>query len=720
MIERNGQQLGNYRLVKRLGRGGAAEVYLGEHVFLNTQAAIKLLQAPLSEQDTPAFLREARTIAGLAHPHIVRVLDFGVQEETFYLVMEYAPQGTLRQRYPPGARVSQETVAELVRQIADALQYAHNKNIIHCDVKPENVLLGKDGTLLLSDFGISTVLQTMTAQDAQQIVGTIAYMAPEQFEGKPQQASDQYALAVIAYEWLSGERPFQGSMAAISSQHLHAQAAPLNGRVPGILPVVDAVLSIALAKEPARRFSSIQAFARALEQACGGRAAQASMDLSDEGPTMEATMLPAPEPLPTPRELVSPERSVDVTVASDHYQHASQRNTDPSQLPSGYANQLQSEPIFAPMRRVPNRTITRRVLLAGAGGVVLVGTTITLAASGKLSALFASGHAASTISTNTPRGRATPRSTNGQTPDQATPTPNNPLGSTLMIYTGQSSEVTGVCWSPVTSSRLVASCSQDKSVVIWNAAAGSPVLPFTQSAPISVVVWSPDGQYLAFGGDNTEIEIHNVQDGSMVARLTGHSQPVRGLAWSPDSRRLVSASEDHTAIVWDVLNNTQQQVFTGHTNIVWAAAWAPNGHAVATAGWDNRVQIWNPDDGLLMKSFTTSMEMRAVDWSPDSTMLAFGGDDSLVQVRQASSGQTLATYHGHSNHIESVQWSPNGQRIASASKDGTAQIWQASDASPFYTYRGHTKIVWALAWSPDGQFIATGSGDATTHIWQAV
>jgi serine/threonine protein kinase len=104
---------------------------------LNTQAAIKVLQAPLPEQDVPAFLREARMIAGLTHPHIIRVLDFGVQDETFYLVMEYAPKGTLRQIYPPGTRLSQSTVAVLVRQIADALQYAHDRNVIHCDVKPE-------------------------------------------------------------------------------------------------------------------------------------------------------------------------------------------------------------------------------------------------------------------------------------------------------------------------------------------------------------------------------------------------------------------------------------------------------------------------------------------------------------------------------------------------------------------------------------------------------
>ncbi len=301
MGERDGQQLGNYRLLRRLGRGGAAEVYLGEHVFLNTQAAIKVLQAPLPEQDVPAFLREARTIAGLTHPHIIRVLDFGVQDETFYLVMEYAPKGTLRQIYPPGTRLSQSTVAMLVRQIADALQYAHDRNVIHCDVKPENILLDKDSKALLSDFGISLILQTMTAQQVEHIAGTIAYMAPEQFDGRPQRASDQYALAVIAYEWLSGERPFQGNVAAISSQHLYAQAAPLSSKVPGIPPAVDAALSVAMEKDPTRRFASIRAFARALEQAGEVMPAEIIPTFSESGPTVQATITPSPQPLPLRR-----------------------------------------------------------------------------------------------------------------------------------------------------------------------------------------------------------------------------------------------------------------------------------------------------------------------------------------------------------------------------------------------------------------------------------
>src|SRR5436309_604055 len=125
MSDRVGQQLGNYRLVRLLGRGGFAEVYLGEHTRLNTQAAIKVLHTQLSDDDVNGFLSEARTIASLEHPHIVRVFDFDVKDGTPFLVMNYAPGGTLRQRYSKGTQLPLPLVVSYVKQVADALQYAH-------------------------------------------------------------------------------------------------------------------------------------------------------------------------------------------------------------------------------------------------------------------------------------------------------------------------------------------------------------------------------------------------------------------------------------------------------------------------------------------------------------------------------------------------------------------------------------------------------------------
>src|SRR5690349_23837442 len=150
---RVGQLLGNYRLVQLLGKGGFAEVFLGEHVHLGTQAAVKVLHAQLTGGDVEGFRQEARMIARLVHPHIVRVLDFGVDHDLPFLVMDYAPSGTLRQRYPRGTRLPLIEVVNYTGQVTEALQYAHDQRLIHRDIKPENMLLGRNGEVLLSDFG---------------------------------------------------------------------------------------------------------------------------------------------------------------------------------------------------------------------------------------------------------------------------------------------------------------------------------------------------------------------------------------------------------------------------------------------------------------------------------------------------------------------------------------------------------------------------------------
>src|SRR5215469_3248704 len=157
MADRTGQQLGNYRILRLLGKGGFAEVYLGEHIYLQTWVAIKVLDTQLTPGDMQGFLSEARTIARLAHPHIVRVIDFGRDGESPFLVMDYAPHGTLRQRYPRGTILPLSTVILYAGQAATALQHAHNHHIIHRDIKPENMLLGQQDELLLSDFGIATL-----------------------------------------------------------------------------------------------------------------------------------------------------------------------------------------------------------------------------------------------------------------------------------------------------------------------------------------------------------------------------------------------------------------------------------------------------------------------------------------------------------------------------------------------------------------------------------
>jgi serine/threonine protein kinase len=264
-----GQQLGNYRLTQLLGQGGYAEVYLGEHVRLNTLAAIKVLLTRLaSSEEVDSFQNEGRIIASLIHPHIVRVFDFDVQYDLPFMVMDYAPNGNLRKRHPKGEKLPLTTILPYVKQVADALQYAHNRHLIHRDIKPENMLLGRNGEVLLSDFGTALVSQATGYQRTlQEVIGTVSYMAPEQFQGQARPASDQYALAVVVYEWLGGEVPFHGSGTEIAIQHTMTPPPSLREKVPGISPLVERVIMRALAKDYHQRFPGVQDFANALERA---------------------------------------------------------------------------------------------------------------------------------------------------------------------------------------------------------------------------------------------------------------------------------------------------------------------------------------------------------------------------------------------------------------------------------------------------------------------
>jgi serine/threonine protein kinase len=250
-------------------------VYLGQHVRLELQAAIKVLHTHLTGQEAEHFSQEAQTIAKLTHPSIVRVFDYDVQDGVPFLVMDYAPNGSLRRHYPKGSVVPLVQILSSVKQVASALQYAHEQKFIHRDIKPENMLVGRHEEVLLSDFGLAALAHSSASLSTQEAVGTLPYMAPEQIEGHPRAASDQYALGVVVYEWLCGSRPFEGSATEVMVQQLSMPPPPLYEKVATIPLGIEQVVLRALAKEPKGRFASVQDFAQALQQASQLAPAQA-------------------------------------------------------------------------------------------------------------------------------------------------------------------------------------------------------------------------------------------------------------------------------------------------------------------------------------------------------------------------------------------------------------------------------------------------------------
>ncbi|RAQ94690.1 serine/threonine-protein kinase [Thermogemmatispora tikiterensis] len=271
--------LGDYELIRRLGRGGSSTVYLARHRFLSrwSLVALKRLQTPLDSGEGQArFKAEVHLLEGLSHAHILPLLDAGLDQEGCpYLVTQYAAGGSLRQRLRQagGRPLPLAEAVAILTQVGAALQYAHEHGIIHRDLKPENILFAADGRALLADFGIALQLGSRSLEAAS-LSGTPVYMAPEQFRGQVGRESDQYALACIAYELCTGRRVFP-EQDPLALMYCHTQREPelprrLNPQLP---PEVEAVILRGLAKERHERYPSVSAFVTALAASAEDRAA---------------------------------------------------------------------------------------------------------------------------------------------------------------------------------------------------------------------------------------------------------------------------------------------------------------------------------------------------------------------------------------------------------------------------------------------------------------
>ncbi|HZO75509.1 MAG TPA: serine/threonine-protein kinase [Ktedonobacteraceae bacterium] len=274
--EMTGHVLGHYRIIRPLGYGGSSTVFLAQDINLQREVAVKVFQP--RDGETRDFLhrfaREARVLAQLDHPNILPVYDYGEEGDSAYLVMPHMAGGSLRDRMRKQHMIPASEAIQLISQMLNALQYAHDRGLIHRDIKPGNMLFKADGTLLLSDFGLVKVLSGETVSNfqtepmsitGQSLSGTPDYMAPEQINGQAIPASDVYATGVVLYEMLTGSRLFTAeNYVGVLMKHLYEQPRPMRELNPAISPALEEAVMRALAKEPAKRYQHPRDFLSAL------------------------------------------------------------------------------------------------------------------------------------------------------------------------------------------------------------------------------------------------------------------------------------------------------------------------------------------------------------------------------------------------------------------------------------------------------------------------
>ncbi len=257
--DRTGQIVSNYRMLRLQSNSHLADIYLAQQPEFLTQVVLKIFHAPLSHQEQTLFLSQAQAIAHLTHPNIVPLLDYGVEDAFCFLVTAYVPDETLRQRYPLGSQLTVSHVLPFVKQLAAALSYAHARNVVHQNIKPENMFLERNGNVALTDFALPIILSHASAQEKAESV-----LAPEQAWGEASPASDQYAFASVVYEWLTGQHFVIPEM---GNQHGDTLPPSLRRNLLTLPPLIADVIQTALRSDPQHRFKSVAAFATAFEQA---------------------------------------------------------------------------------------------------------------------------------------------------------------------------------------------------------------------------------------------------------------------------------------------------------------------------------------------------------------------------------------------------------------------------------------------------------------------
>jgi serine/threonine-protein kinase len=267
MADLTGQRLGAYDLTRKLGQGGMGAVYVGVHRTLQTPRAIKvLLPHEVDEGVVERFVREGQISASLRHPNIVEIYDVGEEDESHFLVMELIEGDSLLHLLRRTGALPLERAVHLLRQTADALDYAHARGVVHRDVKPSNIIVGLDDAVTLIDFGIARALDESRLTRVGVVVGTFEYMAPEVVtEGGGSPGADRYALGIVAYQMLTGRVPFTGESAhSIMYRQVHDPPPPPTEYRPDLPAAAETALLRQLAKGPDDRFPSAQAFVDAL------------------------------------------------------------------------------------------------------------------------------------------------------------------------------------------------------------------------------------------------------------------------------------------------------------------------------------------------------------------------------------------------------------------------------------------------------------------------
>ena len=767
-------RLGDYELIEEIARGGMGVVFKAWQMSLKRFVAIKMiLKGHLaSSDDVQRFQTEALAAAQLEHPGIVRIYEVNEHDGLPYLAMAFVDGQSLAKRLAEGP-LEPRTAAGIVKTVCMAVQYAHEKGVIHRDLKPGNILIDRLGCPHVTDFGLAKLMERgPDLTGTGQILGTPSYMSPEQAAPNGTTVgplSDVYSLGAILYCLLTGRPPFQAANDLETLVQVQKQD-PIPPRQFNLkIPLdLETIVLKSLDKSPERRFVSAKGLADELTRYLEGQPILARRISRTERFWRWCQREPRVASLSAALLMVL----LAGAVASSCFA----------------VNERQRANAVAKLAKSESDALVeveaQRKKALGQAEIARRNENLANERADNLRVFLAQKyfeHGVSEYDAGRPQSGIT-----DLTRAFAMTSSKNPLhasyrrvlvdrclqgGKQLLPPLWHTGPVYVVAFSP--DGTRILTGSDDHLARIWDAVTGAPIgkpmrhgqavigaafspdgsLVVTRSSAvarlwradnceavgeamehlqhINCVAFSPDGTRVVTGSDDKTARLFETKSGTRIAEVMKHDGAVYCVAFSPDGRTVATGSGVHTKIgtarLWDVETASPVGLVMRHADIVHSVCFSPDGSRLLTGSQDGDAQVWNAKSGQLTgQIFATEFPVGNAIFSPDGTrVLTHDGDFGLgyhsyfARLWDAQTGERLGSLMKHAGYVQSIAFSPDGTRIVTGSRNKSVQVWDANTGKPVGEPMLHQGYVGSVAFSPDGASVLSGSYDGTARLWSS-
>ena len=741
--------VGDYRIERALGAGGFGITYLATEVPLNRQVTIKEYfpvdfaarnasddVCPRSEDSTndytwglDRFLAEAQTLARFNHPNIVRVYRYFRDRNTGYIVLHFEEGSSFKGWLRGLGRAPRQTELDrIVPPLLDALETIHAEDFLHRDIAPDNIIIRRDGTPVLIDFGSARAEVAKHSKTVSALVKP-GYSPYEQYgtEGRQQGPwTDIYALGATLYQAITGKRPPDSPTRMMKDEYVPAAEAALSSYRPGFLAAIDHALALDPTKRPrtvatwraalmapVKKSSARQMIAEALRSQRPAPAPSAAAP-ADAAPA-EAPPAPAPEPTPPPRKAAPVPEPVQqasrrpgiVSEFLKGWNGGTSEQARPAASPAKAQPKLalpspQAAPSPAPVaeRRAPPRALRRKAMPRWRGLAFKLALGLGIAG---LAVAWQNRGSPTTPAKVETKSETTVLSQSGEIV---------PVGQ----LKGHRGTITSVAFAA--DGRQIVTAAEDARIRIWNTATRQTLstIELDNGAATALAV---EGRRVATGHRDGSVVVWDIDSGQKVATVKRNGAGVLSVTFLGDAGRLAVAAQDGVVAIWDLKSlGAPAQVLDGHDGPVQGVAFARSSGHLVTGGADKTLRLWTLSGPTLTRVYKGHAEaIDALAMSPDGRRMASASSDGQIRISSTQSSRTYYTMRVTVGRIAALTFSPDGDLIASVGEDGVIRLWDVRRGRILRSLQSHTGALRAVAFSPDGRRVAAAGADGMVRLW---